>query len=356
MLQVVAAGTVEDEGAKIRLAPRPAPSASASPPTSPVLAASQNLSAEEGGSSSVNVVIPRTPILQIGDRVNRPMSKKKAHQHLKELRAQMAADGRITEESRDLSDGQIVDWQAYVTSRPDHDEIIGPGIWKFECRFLEARDPNWKQLPAPNRFDFIAHRVDGSAVRLHPEAVRHGAATRGNLSDWALRAADDNGPSLDSRAQVWLQEQRAPAVARNDTVGAFTAQVWLQEHVSEPSQDSLDYLSAASRDAGLRQPTDCVNFQDLSDQKKFPWHQFLAAREWGRMILDDVVEFGAAWWIRGPCIGPVFIVTISTEAREHANQSGVIRCNGEKAKICWLDKRLRGIGRFDPLHQRGEWE
>ena len=63
------------------------------------------------------------------------MSKKTAHKFLSELRASMAAEGQITEESRDLSDGAAFDWQAYVTSRPDHADVIGVGIWKFEGRF-----------------------------------------------------------------------------------------------------------------------------------------------------------------------------------------------------------------------------
>ena len=62
----------------------------------------------------------------------------------------------------------------------------------------------------------------------------------------------------------------------------------------------------------------------------------------GGDIVDDVVEFGAAWWIRGMfhkgawnC--PVFNATMGTHAREHARQFGVIKCNAEKVKISWLE-------------------
>ena len=98
----------------------------------------------------------------------------------------------------------------------------------------------------------------------------------------------------------------------------------------------LDEVSASPLGA------DCVYYQNLTDSQEFAWHQFLAARPWGRDIVDDVVEFGAAWWIRGmfhqgAWNGPVFIATMSTHAREHARGFGVIKCNAEKAKISWLE-------------------
>ena len=258
------------------------------------------------------------------NRVTAAMGKARAHKFLSDTRASMSADGQITEESRDLSDGRDFDWKAYVTSRPDCKEVIGVGIWKFEGRFLAAKDPNAKGLAAPNRFDFIAHRVDGSAVRIHPEKVRHGKFCEGRLEDWALGGAS--------------ARPAASSVARNDTVGAFVADVWLHEHVREPTQVEFDEVSAASRD------TDCVFYRNITDTEEFGWQQFLAAREWGRNILDHVAVFGAAWWIRGNGKGPVFIATMSPHAREHANESGVIRCNGEKAKISWPQTPIRFHG------------
>ena len=307
--------------------PPPVPEAAVSPSAS----ASPAASVLPGAATS-----PAAPLAEVGrpfllapdDRVTRPMSKKKAHEKLAQFRGSMAANGRIIAESRDLSDGVDFDWKAYVTSRPDHRQVIGVGIWKFECRFLAAKDPNAKVLPVPNRFDFIAHRLDGSAVRLHPERVQHGEATEGQLGDWALRGGDAFLPAAPPAA----------AMPRNDTVGAMVADVWLHEHMSEPTQEDLDEVSASSRDQNF------MFYRNITHTEEFPWRQFLAARPWGLAIVDDVAIFGAAWWIRGNWTGPVFIATMGPHAREHANESGVIRCNGERAKISWPQTPVRYHG------------
>ena len=191
----------------------------------------------------VRIVVIATPRAPVGCSGSRSKGHANAAGYRSAPGARPGADGQITAESRDLSDGGAFDWQAYVTSRPDHAQVIGAGIWKFECRFLAARDPNAKILPAPQRFDFIAHRVDGSAVRMHPESRKHGKATEGHLDDWALVPGDGALPA-----------GPASSIARNDTIGAFAAQVWLQEHVSEPNQDVLEEVSAASREAKKPEP------------------------------------------------------------------------------------------------------
>ena len=276
-------------------------------------------------------VAPAQPVLlNLSDHVPRPMSKTAANKALKQLRADSAADGAITAESRDLSDGQTFDWQAYVTSRPDYEEIIGQGIWKFECRFVNARDPNWKVLPVEHRFDFVAHRVDGSAVRLHPEQSYHGKATYGDINDWALTPA---APRSQDETVVGAP---STAVARNDTVGAFKASVWLKKTVPEPNEDFLKMVLASSRDR-----FDGVWWRDLTDKEDFHWHQFLAARGWGREIMDHVDLFGAAFSIRRSLWGPIFVLCMSPEAPVHANQMGVIACSGEKARLTWPARRYK---------------
>ena len=73
----------------------------------------------------------------------------------------------------DLSFDEDFDWRGYVCQHPLAQEIVGPGISKFEGRFLNSLECNRHALRLPQplgnqRFDFVALRTDGSAVRMHP--------------------------------------------------------------------------------------------------------------------------------------------------------------------------------------------
>ena len=72
-----------------------------------------------------------------------------------------------SEISSAASQGEF-DWKGYVANRSVEqlELVVGDGITCFEARFLAALDKNMKQ----NRFDFVAHRRDGSGVRFHPSA------------------------------------------------------------------------------------------------------------------------------------------------------------------------------------------
>lgn len=76
----------------------------------------------------------------------------------------------------------------YVCSHPQSREIIGSGIQKFEGRFLNALEPNRVELKLPGpygqfRFDFVAVRADGTAVRLHPSRSRDATILEGRYTD-----------------------------------------------------------------------------------------------------------------------------------------------------------------------------
>ena len=91
----------------------------------------------------------------------------------------------------DLSHDERYDWKRYVASRPDVAEVIGAGITKFEFRYLYT--PDW-ECRLFFRGDFVAHRADGTCVRLHPRPwgevnphtnVKEALPMYGRLEDWA---------------------------------------------------------------------------------------------------------------------------------------------------------------------------
>jgi len=224
----------------------------------------------------------------------RTIGHRAAHKQLKALRDSMCTTASITAESRDVSDGAAFDWKAYISSRDDLGDIVGPGISRVEGRFLAAKDPNWKSLKVPNRFDILVHRVDGSFVRIHPESVQHGRAfLHWRMSEVVVHGsrANDVWPLYEIPPEEAFDPSAATrgiiaAIPRSDTISAKQAHDWLTHHVLQadavpPPPDA----PAASR--GLY-----VNWVDLYDAQEFRWHQFLAARDWGKV--GDVIKFGAA--------------------------------------------------------------
>ena len=211
-----------------------------------------------------------------------PMSKKIAHEHLKRLREEMSSEGRITEYVRDLTEDLMFDWRAYVCSRADAWDIIGPGIVKFEARFLRARDPNFKKLPGGLRFDFIAYHVDETAVRLHPGSSSHGQIVVGKLEDWVFPKLESWHSASAAPRGAASSASRGPvdSIGRQDTVSAFQAHAFLQSKYG---------ASALLRGVWID------DFIDLTDGLEFPWQQFLAARPWGRSLLSRVQCFGGLW-------------------------------------------------------------
>ena len=61
-------------------------------------------------------------------------------------------------------------WREYLATHPMAAELVGPGVTSFVFQEIaDTRDPNRGGLP---RVDFLVHRADGSAYRLHPGKTR----------------------------------------------------------------------------------------------------------------------------------------------------------------------------------------
>ncbi|MCP4240170.1 MAG: hypothetical protein GY772_06375, partial [bacterium] len=118
---------------------------------------------------------------EIGFYKGTAVGRKKAHAWMVEFRRACAEASQM---AVDISDNDAYPWREYLSNHPRADELVGPGVVKFEGRFTSAMEPNRKKLALPSplgnhRFDFFVHRVDGSSMRLHPHA------TRGGPGHWA---------------------------------------------------------------------------------------------------------------------------------------------------------------------------
>ena len=64
----------------------------------------------------------------------------------------------------DISCDARFDWKCYVAFRRDAAAVVGEGIVKFDFRKFHAEISKDHY----SRGDFVAHRLDGTCVRLHP--------------------------------------------------------------------------------------------------------------------------------------------------------------------------------------------
>ena len=210
-----------------------------------------------------------------------------AHKFLKRLRAQHtvppAVAGHLsgfTEEciaiSSAASQGEF-DWKGYVANRSVEqlELVVGDGITCFEARFLAALDKNMKQ----NRFDFVAHRRDGSCVRLHPSARKDALPVYGNLQDWASKQiavpVQVPGASRGS-SDVYETLSQADIITTREVL----VLLHMHEHVG--------------RDEGGKFGTDLG--LGLLAKSQFRFQLYLAGTSWGREIARiGVTSFWVVW-------------------------------------------------------------
>mgnify|MGYP003319480354 CR=1 FL=1 len=65
----------------------------------------------------------------------------------------------------DVKDSQEFNWKVWVSQRPDVQDIVGRGIYRFAFVWLDSTDTNLKE----RRGDFLVSRIDGIDIRLHPQ-------------------------------------------------------------------------------------------------------------------------------------------------------------------------------------------
>ena len=208
-----------------------------------------------------------------------------AHKFLKRLRAQHtvppAEAGHLsgfTEECIAMKD--------YVANRSVEqlELVVGDGITCFEARFLAALDKNMKQ----NRFDFVAHRRDGSYVRFHPSARKDALTVYyGNLQDWALT---DAGPLESKRIAVPVQ---VPGASR----GSSDVYETISQADIITTREVLVLLHMHEhvwRDEGGKFATDLG--LGLLAKSQFSFQLYLAGTSWGREIARiGVTSFWVVW-------------------------------------------------------------
>jgi len=184
-------------------------------------------------------------------------------------------------EVMDLSFAEDFDWRDYVCNHSTAQTIVGPGIWKFEGRFVNTLEPNRKShgLLGPFgvwRFDFVALRTDGTAVRLHPSQGNEAKPIHGVLSTWRLHEVRASTPGA--------------AIAAMD--GAPTFDVL----------GRVDFVSnkrAFERATQLFPPGvdtwDPAREHDLTGDQ-FPWDRWLMGRPWGKALASETLTSMTIGW------------------------------------------------------------
>ena len=164
----------------------------------------------------------------------------------------------------------VAGWRAYLACHAEAREIIGPGVVGFEGRFLDFLEPNRGQLNLPGRygkqrFDFVVHRMDGTACRLHPSESKDAEPVIGYLSAWEFGA-------------------RAPTPGQASTPSLTGAIDRTHGHVDVFSAERAHrmIMDIFHRRTGL--PSELAVDLLTGD---FPWDTFLMGRPWGLNLMQE---------------------------------------------------------------------
>jgi hypothetical protein len=124
-------------------------------------------------------------------------------------------------------------------------QIIGDGIYRFEVRALDA----WGATMKSNRVDFVARRVDGTDVRLHPGMVKDKVLIFGQLADWlpSERVAPLPPAPAVSRGLIHRDPTGFHGLASGDTISRAHIKQWLKERMgswqaSVPLSSAIPHL------------------------------------------------------------------------------------------------------------------
>ena len=259
-----------------------------------------------GGRASTPALL-RTFDLGPGGLTRIPFNRKEAHRRLKEYRKELADSGL---EVKDLTEN-IDFWKPYVLDHPFAEVIIGPGITRWEIRFLKTKEPNGhallKELGAEwayRRCDFIAHRVDGTCARIHPDACKEAKIITGQLSEWTepIRASTPNDPRLIRTVSEYHYSRHGPV----DIIGQEEARAQLQNLLRR----------AEGKDV------------NITDAALFDWERFFMGKSWGQELLKEGIEIIQVVNDKG---GPSLVLLTKT------NKQGRITFNKQtsKATVTW---------------------
>ena len=196
------------------------------------------------------------------------MSVRTAHRKLSEERDR----NQDPHASVDLSQDEF-QWKKYLANRSDDmlEKVVGPGVSGIVLRYVCTTDSN----TGNHRFDFVVHRTDGLAVRLHPQS--NGKDTIPILGDPSLWKIDAPLPPAmpAGRMRVGEADEIFTEYSQADLIGKKAASQWLEER-------ALEWVPGR------------VFRQDLTSAATFKWRLYLANRKWGNELLRDGVS---AFWL-----------------------------------------------------------
>jgi hypothetical protein len=172
-----------------------------------------------------------------GHKVTHAKARRWSRQCVSEL-------NRLRHNVLDISFDACFDWRCDVAFRRDAVSVIGEGIVKFDFRkfHVQIADEHF------SRGDFVAHRLDGSCVRLHPlEKTWLGTDDEaipiyGHLADWKpLAVVASHGPVWHGENE-YVQAVASPmpvrqALGSNDRYRNGRAREFLQRQWDEWATD-----------------------------------------------------------------------------------------------------------------------
>ena len=163
---------------------------------------------------------------------------------------------------------------------------------RFTAHQLDSIDPSDHK----KRVDFIVHRCDGFATRLHPHQSKlkssgryEAAPVHGRLKDWLIGASPPKATDSTQSTGV-AQVVVAEAIPQFDRLSRRDGRLFL-DRLKEQKECKLGTV-AFEGNMGM------VEFVDLTDGQFFPWWKWainlpkVRDQGWGR---GEILRFGAAW-------------------------------------------------------------
>ena len=196
------------------------------------------------------------------------VSRRMAHDFLVAWRAGGRYPDRHIE---DLTDSGAFNWVAYLADHPYAAFVFGRGgIWKFEIRYLRPHDTNTRDF----RCDFVAYRLGGDAIRLHPgsngEAIPVVSRDiRALAMDWSL-ADPLPGYGTRTREADYGDISVFRHISDHDRINGKAFQAWLTAEMSR---------------AELRDIT-----EPAADGSWFPWPLLIASVSRLPFLLEGVTK------------------------------------------------------------------
>jgi hypothetical protein len=177
-----------------------------------------------------------------------PVSRRMAHEFL----AAWRAGGRYpVRHIEDLTASDAFNWVAYLAAHPYGAYVFGRGgICKFEIRYLRPHDTNTRDF----RCDFVAYRLDGDAIRLHPSSSAEAIPVwspdiRALAMDWSV-ADPVPGYGIRTREADYDSISVFRHISDHDRINGKAFQNWLTNErfrptlrdITEPAADGFDWF------------------------------------------------------------------------------------------------------------------